>query len=129
MQARYGPQSVEKQHRQARLYISDPQTLIKRSPKVYGIHPIMGCGIQPEMVLISKKKRSSPLSPQPVMPAATSGDYWPLLHSRFHVIFKDQLRRRGIRSEAQNPNTGHIWPAGRMFDTPVIGNQTVMFCF
>ena len=55
------------------------------------------------------------------MPAATSGDCQPLLYKHFHVTFADQLRRPGARTVARNPYTG------RMFDTPVIDNQTVMF--
>ena len=36
MQAEYGPESVEKQCKQAKLNISGPQTLIKQSLKVMG---------------------------------------------------------------------------------------------
>ena len=70
-------------------------------------------------MLISKKKGHR-LSHR-IMPAATSGDCRPLLYKHFHVNFADQLRRPGARTVARNPYTG------RMFDTPVIDNQTVMF--
>ena len=41
-------------------------------------------------MVISKKEMSLPLSLQPVMPAATSGNCRPLLNSHFHVTFGDQ---------------------------------------
>ena len=39
MEVRYKLESVEKQHKQARVYINGPQTLIKRSPEVMGCSP------------------------------------------------------------------------------------------
>ena len=67
------------------------------------------CEMEPEMVMISKKKRSSPHSPQPVLPAATSrvvGHYFPAVLTSSYVYNRKQER---VRANSCAPSESHHW--------------------
>ena len=106
------PESVGKQHYQARLYIGGPQTLIKRSPKVVARNGDL-----------KKKKDITALTATRL----ASRNFWK------SSAITSQPFSRNFRTPTSETNHSHCgtkslpWPAGHMFDTPVIGNQTVMF--